>query len=290
LVPDADLPGANAARSVVSQVCIVVGPAGGGLLLLLGSPAIAFLANAATFVLSALLVAGIAAGPHFHPAARGCAVSWWDDVVAGARALREHPGALRPVGADIACSVLYGAQTVLLVVLADRFGLGGQGYGLLLGAAGLGGVLVTGLAGRAMTTTLPHRLLAVALLAAALPLPLLGLVSSFAGAAALMVVAGAGAVLVEVLAETALQRSLPDALFSRAYGLALPASLGGIVVGSLTAAPLVALVGVGGALAVLGLGVSAGALLLPGWTAGGRARQEGARATRLAGAPAEVSR
>jgi MFS family permease len=263
LVPDLDLPAANAARSVVGQVCIVAGPAGGGLLLLLGSPALAFLVNAVTFLVSALLVARICAGPHFRPSATTSpAGGLWEDVAAGARALRDHPAALRPVGADIACSLLYGAQTVLLVLVADRFGLVGQGYGFLLGAAGLGGVLVTGIAGRAMATTHPDGLLASALLAAALPLTLLLLVPSFVAAAALMAVAGAGAVLVEVLAETALQRSLPPEVFSRAYGLALPASLGGIVVGSLVAAPLVALAGVGGALAVLGLGIAAGAFLL----------------------------
>jgi predicted MFS family arabinose efflux permease len=292
LVPDADLPGANAARSVVGQVCIVAGPAGGGLLLLLGSPALAFLVNAATFAVSALLVAGIGTGSHFCPSAnaRG-AVRWWDDIVAGAHALRDHPAALPPVGADIACSLLYGAQTVLLVLVANRFGVGGQGYGLLLGAAGLGGVLVTGVGGRAVATTRPQVLLVMALLAAALPLPLLMLVPSFAAAVVLMGVAGAGAVLVEVLAETALQRSLPDEVFSRAYGLALPASLGGIVLGSVVAAPLVALAGVGGALSALGLGVSAGAFVLL-WAGGVRTRcmVRGSSGSAASPTPADVSR
>jgi hypothetical protein len=63
---------------------------------------------------------------------------------------------------------------------------------------------------------------------------------------------GAGAVVVEVVADTALARSLDEAVLARAYGLAFPASIGGIVVGSLIAAPLVALVGLTGALAVVG--------------------------------------
>ena len=49
VVDDADLPGANAARSAVAGLGIIVGPALGGLLLLLGSPAFAFALNAVTF-------------------------------------------------------------------------------------------------------------------------------------------------------------------------------------------------------------------------------------------------
>ena len=47
----------------------------------------------------------------------------------GAAALRAHPAALRLVGADTMCSVLYGAQTVLLLLVSRRVGLGAQGYG-----------------------------------------------------------------------------------------------------------------------------------------------------------------
>jgi hypothetical protein len=67
------------------------------------------------------------------------------------------------------------------------------------------------------------------------------------------VIGGAGAVLVEVLCETALQRELDEEVFARAYGVALPMILAGIVGGSLVAAPLVALVGLPGAIAATGL-------------------------------------
>ena len=68
--------------------------------------------------------------------------------------------------------------------------------------------------------------------------------------------------MLEVLAETGLQRSLDDEVFARAYGLALPATLAGIVAGSLLAAPLTALLGVTGALTALGALVAAHALML----------------------------
>ena len=73
---------------------------------------------------------------------------------------------------------------------------------------------------------------------------------------------GMGAVLVEILTDTGLQRMLGEDVFGRAYGLALPASLGGIVVGSLVAPLLAAALGGTGALVALGLAVLAYALFL----------------------------
>ena len=71
-------------------------------------------------------------------------------------------------------------------------------------------------------------------------------------------------------------------MFGRAYGLALPASLGGIVVGSLIAPLLARALGGTGALVALGLAVLSYALFL--------LRQAPARVTarrRTASAPAE---
>lgn len=62
LVPEAALGSANGLRSTVGSACVVIGPALGGLLFVVGSPATAFAANAASFVASALLVAAIPDG------------------------------------------------------------------------------------------------------------------------------------------------------------------------------------------------------------------------------------
>ena len=83
-------------------------------------------------------------------------------------------------------------------------------------------------------------------------------------------IGGAGAVLVEVLCETALQRELDEEVFARAYGVALPMILAGIVGGSLVAAPLVALVGLTGAIVATGLLAAgyAGFVVLPARSVG----------------------
>jgi MFS family permease len=59
LVPESDLGPANALMSTADNLTIVIGPAVGSILLLLGSAVSVFAINAATFLVSALLVARI---------------------------------------------------------------------------------------------------------------------------------------------------------------------------------------------------------------------------------------
>jgi predicted MFS family arabinose efflux permease len=272
LVPDADLPGANAARSAVGAVGIIAGPALGGVLLLLGSPALAFVVNAVTFGVAAVAVLAIPAGPAFRVGADAAARSGrlWHDVADGAAVLRAHPEAFRLVGADIMCSLVYGMQTVLLLLVARHAGLGLHGYGYLFAGIGVGALAGTALAGRAMRLPHPRAVLAAALAAVGLPMLVLPWASWGVLAIALAGTTGVGAILVEILTETSLQRSLPADVFGRAYGLALPASIGGIVAGSLVAPLLVSTLGGTGAMVAAGGAVVAYGLLLlrGGGTAG----------------------
>jgi hypothetical protein len=63
---------------------------------------------------------------------------------------------------------------------------------------------------------------------------------------------GMGALLVEILTDTTLQRELDEDVFGRAYGIAFPAAIAGIVVGSVIAPGLAALLGAPGALIAVG--------------------------------------
>jgi MFS family permease len=286
LVPDADLPGANAARAAVGMGAVAAGPVVGSVLLLVGPPSTAFLVNAVTFSLSAFAVLSIPAGDAFRPGrAAEDRQGVFADVVTGARALRSHPVAVRLLGADIICSVIYGMQTVLLLLLSRHLGFGAAGYGYVLAGLGVGGILGTMAAGRAAASSRPGAVLAGALLVLAVPSSLMAVTPWLPGLLLLSVVGGAGAVLVEVLCETALQRDLPDEVFARAYGIALPASIAGIAVGSLVAAPLVAVVGLTGAIVVTGglAGGYAGLVVLPRRIPG---RHRAPR--RIAAAPATV--
>ncbi len=64
------------------------------------------------------------------------------------------------------------------------------------------------------------------------------------------------------MTETCLQRTLDEEVFGRAYGIAIPASLAGIVVGSLIAPVLAAALGGSGALLAVGGAVLAYALVV----------------------------
>jgi MFS family permease len=267
LVDDADLPGANAARSAIGGASIILGPALGGVLLFLGSPAAAFAANALTFGLSALAVLAIRDRAVF--ATRRSAEppaslfnGMFDELAEGAAALRQHPAALRLIGADIMCSFLYGTQTVLLLLIARQAGLGAQGYGYLFAAIGAGGLAGTALAGRASRSSRPHLVQAAALACAGLPTMLLAVTHWPVAAIVLTGLTGLGAVLVEILTDTMLQRTLDEDVFGRAYGLALPASIAGIVIGSAIAPVLASLLGASGALVAVGGAVLAYATLI----------------------------
>jgi MFS family permease len=286
LVPDEDLPSANALRSAVGMGAIAAGPVVGAVVLLIGPPSTAFLVNAATFAVSALAVLSIRGGSVFAappaPAERQGIVA---DVVLGARALRGHPVAVRLVGADVVCSVIYGMQTVLLLLLSRDLGFGAAGYGYVLAALGVGGILGTTAAGRAARSSRPRTVLVGAMLVLAVPSSLMAFTPWLPVLLVWGVIGGAGAVLVEVLCETALQRELAEDVFARAYGVALPMILGGIVVGSLVAAPLSALVGMTGAIVATGVlaAAYAGIVVLPGRTVG---RHRAARRVAVAGAVA----
>ncbi len=253
LVDDADLPAANAARSAIQQVCIVAGPGFGAILLLLGPPSLAFAINGVTFALSALAIASIPGGAGFAPGGEpDAAPNVLRELRDGARALLDQPVALRLIGADIVCSAIYGAETVLLLLLSRELGLGDHGYGYLLASFGLGGVIGAGVAGGLAARERTAIVVVGAMAVVAACTALLADPFGVGGALALGVVSGAALIVVEVMVETGLQRTLAPDVFARAYGFAFPAAIAGIVAGSLIAAPIVALFGVRGAFVALG--------------------------------------
>ena len=139
------------------------------------------------------------------------------------------------IGADIVCSAIYGAETVLLLLLSRELGLGDHGYGYLLASFGLGGVLGAGVAGRVAASERTGVVVVGAMAVLAACTALLADPFGVGGALALGVVSGAGFILVEVMVETGLQRTLAPDVFARAYGFAFPAAIAGIVAGSLIA-------------------------------------------------------
>jgi predicted MFS family arabinose efflux permease len=258
------LPAANAARVSITYICIVAGPLFGATLLLLGSPTLAFAVNGGTFILGGVAVAAlprhalrVPAGAHTQPPG-----GLLTELRIGWSALRGYTDALPVVVANVIASAVYGALTVLLVLVGQRLGLGATGYGYLLAGCGAGGVLATGLAHRAAASPRTRLMLAGALVAVGAPLPLLALAGSLPAAIALAAVCGAGSVIAEVVGDTALQRSLDPGVFARAYGLVIPTCVAAIAVGALLAPLAVSILGLGGTFVAVGVGVLAYAALL----------------------------
>jgi predicted MFS family arabinose efflux permease len=259
LVADEDLPAANAARVSITHICVVAGPVIGAVLLLLGSAALAFAVNGVTFLIGAAVVAALPREALHRPAEAAPA-----GVGGGLAALRSQKAVLPAVGADVLASALYGALTVLFVLLGASLGLGPGGYGYLLSASALGGILGAGAADRAAASGQPRLVLAAAVVALGAPLPFLGLAGWVPGVLALAAFFGTGQIVTEVVADTTLQRSLDPAVFGRAYGIVLSASIGGIAAGALLAPLAVSLLGLEGTLIALGaLSVGYGAALTP---------------------------
>jgi predicted MFS family arabinose efflux permease len=270
LVPDDRLPAANAARVSLTHLAVVAGPVIGAGLLLAGSAAVAFAVNGVTFLLGAAVVASLPRHALGRPAGDDRApATLRSELRGGWSALRGHPGALALVGASVVDSAIYGALTVLFVLIGARLGLGDGGYGLLLAAVGAGGVLSGGLASRAAASDDPRRVLLVAMVAVGAPIPLFALLGWVVPALVLAAFFGAGTLVGEVVVDTYLQRSLDPAVFASAYGLALPAALAGIVAGALVTPPCLSLVGLDGTLALFGaiaLAYAALVLARPGQT------------------------
>ncbi len=258
LAGEAELPAANAARVSITFICIVAGPLFGALLLLLGSPALAFAVNGVTFLLGGLAVSALPREALRRPAQAESSQypGLLRELETGWTALRGYRDGLTVVGANLIASGVYGALTVLLVAFSHRAGAGTGGYGYLLAAAGLGGVLAAGLAGRAAGSDRSRRALGLAVVAVGAPLPLLGISGSLPAAVLLVAVIGAGSIVTEVVGDTCLQRALDPAVFARAYGLVLPAYVAAIAVGALLAPLCVAAIGLSATFVLLGFVVA----------------------------------
>src|SRR5262245_25615749 len=266
IVREDELAAANAINTSITNAAIALGPAFGGLLLVLGSPAWAFAANAATFLASALLVAQVRAdlGPDRETAAdtvssRGIV----NDVRNGFAALASSRDALSLIGAWTAVSFLYGLELVLLALVAtERLGIGENGLALLYSAFGVGSVVAIGLASRTANRSRQGTALAVATLIPGLALAALAFTTSPAVGAVLAAVDGAASLVLDVLIVTSLQRLVANELLGRAFAASDALVVGALLVGTVAGAPLVEAVGLRPALLVGGGVVVAAGLAL----------------------------
>jgi MFS family permease len=236
LVTDAELPRANGLLQSAENVTLALGPVVGGILVGWVGPDPAYLFNAASFVVSALLIVRIQRNlEEGETASEG----HWRDVAEGLSLLRKAP-ALRAVVVTWSLVMLGSAGvSVAEVVLAKEiFVAGDAGYGLMLSAMGVGLVFGSYLAGTWVDSRGLRRLYASSIAVMALGI---GAVAASPGvwvAAALLVVAGFGNGSALVCNAVLIQRGVSDVFRGRAFTLAMSASFAALGIGMIASGPL----------------------------------------------------
>ncbi len=236
LVGEGRIGPANALLHTVQDLAVVVGPAIGALLLAVASAPAAFLANAGTFAVAALLFSRL--GDHMVRTTGSREDK--TGVAAGLRTARATRFVV-PLTVIVAMvEFTYGAQTVQLVVYASRsLDLGTGGYGLLLAASGAGGLISAIFNGQLATS---RRLTLVVVSAAVLACASQFIYAStdvLVLALLVTVAGGAGLVCSEVVAETVLARVTPRDTLGRIAGLFDASSIAAMVGGAVLASILV---------------------------------------------------
>lgn len=274
-----ELAAANALNGTIENLTVITGPAIGAGLLALGQPGTVFMINAASFALSAALVAGIRTRSRPVDVTEEGEAGAFAQMLVGARTILHNPPARVPVAFCGLVSFVYGTDTVLFVGVSDtKLGTGAEGFGYLLAGLGVGGVLAAVFVNRIASSSR----LAVAITAGAvlycLPTALLTVVHAPEAAFALQVLRGAATLIVDVLAITALQRAVPPQTLARVFGVFFAFFLGSIALGTLVTPPIVDLLSLNAALVIMAFVPAA--LALAGYPA--LSRLDEAAAARLA--------
>jgi MFS family permease len=231
LVSDRDLPQANGLLQSADNLTWMLGSLAGGALVAASSPEVAYLFNAATFIVSALLVLRIREG--FEELARGAAGarSQLDELREGL-ALAVRSRALLTV--LVAWSVVMlgnaGVNVAEVVLAKDVFSAGDFGYGVLLAAGGTGLVLGSVFGGGWIEQRGIKAPYGVSIALMAIGYGLAAMSPNVWTAAAAVVIAGVGNGVAVICNALLVQRGAPDRLRGRAFTVVM--SVGYAVLGA----------------------------------------------------------
>lgn len=214
LVDERDLGPANSAWATLDNVAFIIGPAVAGVLFAVSGMEVAFLINAATFAVVAVILWTLPSTDRAAVAGEGAEEAveqaGWRDLA------RPLAG---PFVLDAATSFVGGGISVLTVIIAiDVLGAGESGTGFLNAATGVGGV-VAGIAGGALLARRLSVPLLVGGVVGGIGLAWLALSGSLLLAMLAIAVATGGLLLLDVVNTTLIQRIVPDRLRGRAMGI-----------------------------------------------------------------------
>jgi hypothetical protein len=249
-----ELRSANVVRGLLNSLSALLGPLAAALLLALSSPPFVFLTAAGLSLVAGMLVLRLAyeAPPRGRPQpVRRIA----HETAEGFRALRQYPDAGLLIGLSLVQTLTQGFLNVFVVVLAlEQLDMGEPGVGLLIAAMGAGAVATHFLgAGMFVDSRRLAALQGLGVVCFGLPLTLSGAFPYAPVVLGLMCVVGVGNALVDTGLHTLPARLVPEQLLARVFGA--KASLAGlsVAVGAFITPFAIALLGVRGALLLLGL-------------------------------------
>lgn len=242
LVPDDELPNANALLQGIENLAWMVGPVIGGAILALSSPDVAYWINATTFGLSVLLLLRIPARRlrSEEPLTRG----HWQDLAEGFSVVRRSRALLTVFVVWNIVFVGTAAVNVAEVVVAKvSLDSGDLGFGLLVGASGLGLTLGSLWASVALERFGMRRLYSGSIAIMGLFFAAAAVSPTVWVAAVLVVVAAAGNGCALVCNALLVQRGAPDRVRGRAFTIIMSSNyaLSGLAMAA--AGPLTDLVG-----------------------------------------------
>jgi MFS family permease len=248
LVKREDLVVANArTQSAFILVNQLIAPPIGAFMFVVGM-ALPFAANAAAFLLGAVLITRIAS-PAVGRAKRelGEASGFWSDLVEGIRWTARHPP-MRTLAITIfTFNVTFGATWGVLVLYATQhLHMSAIGFGLLTTAGAIGGVIGVAMYGALERRVSLGNIMRVGLLIETASHIILALNTRAEIALAVMLVMGAHGFIWATTTNVIRQRAVPNELMGRVGSVNRVANVGGIVVGT----------PIGGALAT-GFGITA---------------------------------
>jgi len=301
---------ANSAWSTLDNLAFMVGPAVAGLLIAAGGLVIAFLLNAASFAVIAMVLWGLPRSV----ASQGTAAVTEPPVqqgAPGAAPVAEPGPGLAPAPAparmpviesrilvpllglaliDVIGSAVGGGLSVLTVIIATTdLGGGEEATGFLNAGIGLGGFIGALVAGALVLRPSLAPVLVGGSFAYAIGLAALGFAPALGAAIAAITIAAAGSLVIEVSSTTIFQRVVPDVVRGRALGILGTVSIVAFALGSFLIPVLADAVGTGLVLVVSGVAVAVAGLVGAFMAASAARRSAGStadvRVNRLAGLP-----
>nr|WP_235442959.1 MFS transporter [Caballeronia mineralivorans] len=210
LVPQTLLARSMALSTVVQQVCVIAGPALGGLLFEIGINAL-YLTCAALFCVSAVMYALIQYD--YVPPPREPITA--ETILAGLRFVWSNPPLLGGISLDL-FAVLFGGATALLPVYAKEIlHVGPQGLGLLRSAPAVGALCVGLMLSRGAIGSGVGKKLLIAVAVYGMCIVAFGLSRSFPLSLLLLAISGGADTISVVVRQTLVQLETPDRMRGR---------------------------------------------------------------------------